>query len=307
LNPHTNYLAVGFFLLLGVIVTVILVVWLGRAGDTTARAQYAVQIDREVNGLSNGSAVRFLGVNVGSVVSISLHADVGPHVDVVIEIQDDIPIDEATYATLVVQGVTGIANIDLGSDATRARPVVTNPDGLQVIPFRATGLSAALAGSGDIATDVRRLLGQLIAWTDEENLERIRNILANAESVSQTLAEQREEIPELVARISSTARTLERTAHGLESIVDDDWPVIAGDLKATSANLRSVSTRVDGWLAANDENVDRMLGEGLDAVSALVVDLRETADELTRLSARLREDPSRIIYRTQHDPVVAEP
>ena len=64
---------------------------------------------------------------------------------------------------------------------------------------------------------------------------------------------------------------------------------------------------MDGWLEANDENVNQLLGEGIGSVTLLVEDLRVTADELTRLSTRLREDPSRIIYRTQHDPVVVDP
>jgi phospholipid/cholesterol/gamma-HCH transport system substrate-binding protein len=307
LNPHTNYLAVGFFLLLGIVVTVILVIWLGQAGDNTPKAQYVVQIDREVNGLSNGSSVRYFGVAVGSVVDIRLHTVGASHVDVLIDIQDDIPIDESTYATLVVQGVTGIANVDLGTDPERPRPLIMDPSGLQIIPFRATGLSAMLAGSGDLTLDARRLLAQLNAWTDAENLQRVRNILANIEGVSETIADQREEIPELVATLKSAVGSLERTAQGLEGIIDDDWPVIANDLKATSENLRTVSTRVDGWLEANDENVERLLGEGLESVSQLVVDLSRTADELTRLSVKLRENPSRIIYRAQRDPVVAEP
>jgi phospholipid/cholesterol/gamma-HCH transport system substrate-binding protein len=307
LNPHTNYLAVGFFLMLGIVATVVLVIWLGQAGDNTPKAQYTVMIEGDVNGLSNGSVVRYLGVNVGSVVDIGLHTDTAPHVDVMIDIQEDIPIDEATYATLVVQGVTGIANVDLGSDESRAQPQVKDADGLTVIPFRATGLSAMLAGSGDLTTDARRLLAQLNAWTDRENLERVRTILANIESVTESLADQREEIPALVDSLKRAVAGLERTVGGLEGAIQNDWPLIAGDLRATSSNLRQVSSRVDGWLESNDESVNKLLGEGLDSVSELVIDLRVTADELSRLSSKLREDPSRIIYRAQHDPVLAEP
>jgi phospholipid/cholesterol/gamma-HCH transport system substrate-binding protein len=306
-NPQTNFLAVGFFLVLGIAATVVLIIWLGRAGDSQPKEQYVVEIEGDVNGLGNGSAVRYLGVNVGSVVDIRLHTEAEPHVDVYIAIQEGLPVDEATYATLVVQGVTGIANIDLGSDRERARPQVTNKDGYIVIPFRATGLSAMLASSGDLTTDARQLLAQLNVLTGEENLVRMRTILNNLESVSQTLADERGQIPMLLEDVRAAVASFERAGRGLESVVRDDWPEIAADLKATSGSLRAVSARVDGWLENNDDNVERLLGEGLSSVTAMAVDLRETADELSRLSAKLRDDPSRIIYRTQHDPVVAEP
>ena len=109
MNPHTNFVAVGLFLLFGSVALVGLVMWLGKAGDTTPMAGYVVEIDGPVNGLSNGSIVRYLGVNVGSVVDIVLHTE-SPQsliVEVWIEIQEGLPIGESTYATLVCPGGHG--------------------------------------------------------------------------------------------------------------------------------------------------------------------------------------------------------
>ncbi len=308
MNPHTNFVAVGLFLLFGSIALVGLVMWLGKAGDTTPTAGYVVQIDGNVNGLSNGSIVRYLGVNVGSVVDIVLHTDgAEPIVEVWIRIQEGLPIGEATYATLVAQGVTGIANVDLANDLGSARPQVMHASGVPIIPFRASGLSALLSGGGDLTVGAQRLITRLNAWAGEENRARVEEILENLAVLSEALAKEGEEIPELVDSLKRTMASLERTAVGLEGVVAEDWPVIAEDLKATSANLSAASARVDGWLERNEESVDRLLGEGLDDVTGLVADLRQAAEQLNRLSTRLREDPSRLIYRQAQDPVVAEP
>ena len=308
MNPHTNFVAVGLFLLFGSIALIGLVMWLGKAGDTTPTARYVVEIDGNVNGLSNGSIVRYLGVNVGSVVDIRLHTEaVEPVVEVWVQIQEGLPIGEATYATLVAQGVTGIANIDLANDLGQARPQRMHESGLPIIPFRASGLSALLSGGGDLTEGVRRLVAKLNAWASDENRGRIEEILENLRLLSISLAAQSDEIPGLVDSLKGTLASLERTSLSLEGAVAEDWPVIAEDLKTTSANLSAASSRVDGWMARNEGSVDRLLGEGLDDVTALVADLRQTAEQLNRLSSRLREDPSRLIYRPAQDPVVAEP
>ena len=308
MNPHTNYVAVGLFLLFGSIALIGLVMWLGKAGDTAPTTRYVVQIDGPVNGLSNGSIVRYLGVNVGSVVDIDLHTRmVKPVVEVWIQIQEDLPIGEATYATLVAQGVTGIANIDLANDLESARPQEMHEFGVPIIPFRPSGLSALLSGGGDLAEGVRRLVGRLNNWAGEENQRRVEEILENLRVLSESLADQSDEIPELVDSLKGTLASLERASQGLEGAVAEDWPVIAADLKTMSANLSAASGRVDGWLERNEESVDRFLGEGLNDLSGLVTDLHETSEQLNRLAVRLREDPSRLIYRPQQDPVVVDP
>ena len=307
MNPQINYFAVGVFLLFGVTMLIVLVLWLGGKGENTVTEQYMVQIRSEVNGLGNGSTVRFLGVDVGAVLEITLYTTDSPFVEVLIEVREGLPIDQTTYATLVVQGVTGIANIDLGVDPAGTGPRVTNRNGVPVIPFRETGLSAVLAGGGDITSGARQLLNQLNAWTDEENLQRVRVILADIESVTNVVAEERNQIPVMVSSLKTTISRMEDTTERLQRVVADDLPVISKDLKASSQRLASISTRVDGWLEKNEQSVDRVLGEGLVSMSALVSELRDVSSELSRLSARLREDPSRLVYKAKRDPVVVDP
>ena len=307
MNPQTNYVAVGLFLIVGIISVVVLVVWLGKAGDTTPREEYVVQIHGNVNGLSNGSAVYYLGVNVGSVVGIVLHTEDEPMVEVHIQIEKGLPITEHTYATLVTQGVTGIGNIDLANDPTLESPQVRHSTGAQIIPFRASGLSAFLSGSGDLTVDLQRFIARMNAWAGEENRKRVEEILENFRVLSGTLADERNTVPELARSLKEAVASLERTTRTIETSVSADWPAIASDLKVTAGNLASASARVDGWLATNEGSIETLLGPGLDDVSRLAAELRAVTEEVTRLSARLREDPSRLIYRAQTDAVVADP
>ena len=235
MNPHVNYAAVGAFLLAGTAIFVALILWLGDQGDTTPMESYVVRIETEVNGLSNGSTVRFLGVDVGSVTDIRLHREVIPFVEVVIQIREDLIIDETAYATLVVQGVTGIANIDLGSDPDWFNPIQFNQDGLAVIPFRRTGLAAVLAGGGDITSGTQQLLAQLNQMTGPENLVRVQRILTNLEEVTGVIADNRSEIPAMVEDLKSALAQLEALTVELRAATAD-VPVIAGNLRTTSTS-----------------------------------------------------------------------
>ena len=295
------------FLLLGLTALVVLILWLGQQGKRDPTRQYSVQIETDVNGLANGSTVRYLGVSVGTVLNIALESGVNPHVEVLIAVQQDLPINETTYATLVVQGVTGIAIIDLGSDAKRPQPRATNATGIPVIPFRSTGLSAVLAGGGEIANGAQQLIAQLNTWSSDENLNRVQTILEDIDKFTEALANQREQIPQIVASLNSFSTRIDTVSKLLETTLTENLPGISADLKHTSEKLSSITTKIDGLLAENEGDIDRLLGEGFASTSDLVIDLKALADNLSDLSRELREDPSRLVYRARHDPVVAQP
>ena len=307
MNPHTNYLAVGLFVLVGISTVVVLILWFGGNGESTPTTRYIVPIYSEVNGLSKGSAVRFLGVDVGAVSDISLHTSVAPFVEVLIDVRNDLPIGETTYATLVIQGVTGIANIDLGNDSGQTNRPEANIDGVPLIPFRATGLSAALADSGNITQGLQQFMTRLNAWTSDGNLDRATRILEDLEALTSVLSEQRKDIPDIVATLQRSVTGMEQLVGGLTAVAENDLPVIASDLKETSHRLAGISSRVDAWLTGNDDNINQLLGDGFGSMTMLVDDLRLVAQELSRLTTKLREDPARLIHRSRHDPVVAEP
>ena len=69
---RTNYLAVGIFVLVGTIVLFAVGFWVGDVGQTVPTTRYTVVFDRDVNGLSEGGPVRYMGVDVGEVTTIEL-------------------------------------------------------------------------------------------------------------------------------------------------------------------------------------------------------------------------------------------
>ncbi|MDH4048915.1 MAG: MlaD family protein, partial [Gammaproteobacteria bacterium] len=73
---QTNYLAVGIFILLGTVVLLAVGSWVGGVGQTVPMSRYTIIFERDVNGLSEGSPVRYMGVDVGQVTTIRLfHAE----------------------------------------------------------------------------------------------------------------------------------------------------------------------------------------------------------------------------------------
>ena len=85
MDREANYAAVGLFVLLVAALAVAFVLWYSDTGDRREFTRYEVYFNGSVSGLSEGSTVRYLGVNVGRVAKIRLDPRNGQRVLVLVE------------------------------------------------------------------------------------------------------------------------------------------------------------------------------------------------------------------------------
>src|ERR1700742_3934377 len=117
MDRDPNYVAVGAFVLLVIAMGVSFIFWYTDQQERHSYERYEIYFQGSVSGLSAGSPVRYLGVDVGKIVRISLDPQQRKRVQVIADIDSTAPIDSATRASLSLQGVTGLLFIDLEEDA----------------------------------------------------------------------------------------------------------------------------------------------------------------------------------------------
>jgi hypothetical protein len=78
------------------------------------------------------------------------------------------------------------------------------------------------------------------------------------------------------------------------------------NLDQATNNLASMSERMNSWTAANNDEMNAFMGDGLGQVPELVEDARSTLREVEKLIKDLREDPSMLIYKPKENDVDVE-
>jgi len=116
MDRDPNYVAVGAFVLLVIGMALSFVFWYTDQRDKRTYERYEVYFPGTVSGLSAGSPVRYLGVDVGKVARIMIDPDQRNRVLVIADIESTAPIDGRTRASLSLQGITGLLYIDLKQD-----------------------------------------------------------------------------------------------------------------------------------------------------------------------------------------------
>jgi len=291
---QANRMMIGGFVVLAVIIMAASLVVFGSGKFFQKTLNFVLYFDESVKGLSVGAPVLFQGVQVGSVTSIVIQADLAKNqiqIPVIIEIEPDrwkvrggernpqknVPklIEMGLRAQLIMQSfITGQLMIQLDfypKSAVCYAPGQIDKDYKDyiVIPTcRSTGEKIAQALEN---LDLQKL---------EKHLE---STLAGVDRVVNN--------PDLTASILALKGTLQ-DASKLLTRVEGQVDPLANDLKKTAKDFSKLANNVDsrvGGVATGLEKTMSTAGGTLSEDSPLMVDLQNTLQEISAMSRSLRQ------------------
>jgi phospholipid/cholesterol/gamma-HCH transport system substrate-binding protein len=307
MDRDANYVAVGAFVLLILGLAAVFVLWYTNARDRREYQRYEVYFEGSVSGLNEGSTVRYLGVNVGRVAEIRLDARDPKRVQVIVDLDSSTPINPTTTARLSLQGVTGLLFIDLAQDTleTARLPAVAS-EHYPVIRSVKSDFDRFVSGLPEAVAKATEAANRFTLMLSPENLAAVSATLANIKVASDSLPATTRDASVLVRDLRVMVAELRESAAAIRTATATAGP----DLAATAArarivadNLASATGRLDEFLTAHQEDLDRFSGQGLLEAERLLRDSRQAAREFRELSRSLKQNPSQILYEPQYSGV----
>lgn len=315
----------GIFVAIGLTVLIGGFIVLAGARFTEKRDAYTIRYDQagvSLSGLDVGSPVKYSGITVGRVERVRIAPTDLSVVEVEISLLGDTPVARDTKANLGSQGITGLKYIELtrGSIAAGLR----KPG--EEIPPGSAGFDEIANKAGEIADKISTALDQVNAFISPELQETVHSVLKRTdrllETVEATLAENREMLKTLGERSSAamaeTEKLLARAssiAERIDGLIASGTPRIERSLEAIArllTDLRKSRDGLDAALASGDAMmrtadelmrgllplVDRtnlMIAQSRENLVEALAYLRQTAENMSDFSRRVREDPSLLL------------
>ena len=287
------------------------VIWLtGRTGVEEVK-RFSLMFHKDVSGLSVGGPVKYMGMSIGSVVQMNLHQAEGIKVRVDIDVLESTPVDQGTFASLALQGITGVAVVNLETEPGRHAELETLPGmDYPIIPVRIVGFSALMASAPEIMGKLDSLLGQAGEILGEENQKAVSGTLHNIEILTTSLADERATIAAIPENLNNTISEIQTTVRQLQETISQLQPGINAtveNIQRGSQNLANLTERIDTLLREHEEDLGRFMEEGLAGAPALMNQTRTALRDLEKLVQELQDDPSQLIYRQADNSVEIEP
>jgi phospholipid/cholesterol/gamma-HCH transport system substrate-binding protein len=299
MERDARYATVALFALACIAAAVAFVWWYSGRGDQNEYDRYEIYFEGTVSGLSKGSPVRYLGVDVGRVISLSVDkADPG-RVKVVAEIDTTAPISGATHANLGLLGLTGLLYIDLQQDdeVPASRPL---PQGERypVIAARKGTIEASMEQLPRILAQTEEVMSRIAQVLAPENVQAVGTTLANVQRMSAELQPAMADVRALAGDLRQVSQSTLALTTRLNSTLARSEPGI----EATLANVREATDKLSATAASldrllndNDGSLGRMAGSSLGELQQLLIDARAASDEVRALANQLRGNPSSLL------------
>ena len=123
METDKRYFIEGLFIIVLLVGMALFFVWLANTGKRDD-VLYRIHFNESVSGLSLGDAVKFHGVDVGTVRKMVLDPDDPRRVEVDIKLRKEAPVKTDTRASLVLKGITGVVYVELNGGSPEAKLLV---------------------------------------------------------------------------------------------------------------------------------------------------------------------------------------
>ncbi|HEY3328041.1 MAG TPA: MlaD family protein [Novimethylophilus sp.] len=294
----------GLFALLLCAALVVAFWWLG--GSHKAETEYEIVSAYPVIGLNPQAAVRYRGVDVGSVREIALDPAGANAIVIRVAIDSRMRLTRSSFAKLVSQGLTGLSYIELDDSGLDKTPLGTGR-----IPLRESDMSQLINSGKEILgrtahllDTTERLLKTFNRLLDDNNTQKIERLISNMERSSR----------ELAPLLRSSHITADKAGRLLDGIHPRELSDTLEAIRKASASMQETSDAARPALIKFRQSLDEFerIGRHIEQASAelgdtinnetlpqaheLTQQLHQDAESLNRLMETLEQNPQSMIF-----------
>lgn len=290
MEKDARYFIVGLFVSAALAGLVFFSIWLAGTYDQKNFERYVVYFNDPVSGLKDGGVVQYRGVDVGRVRDVVIAPESNDLIKVLIEVEENTPVNITTVASLATQGLTGLAFINLTTEPGETGPPrMAAGERYPVIPGEGTQLSKVFQDVPAITAKILELTDRINKAFDDGNVESLAETLRNARRISERIEALLS--AENIGNVGALLQNLNEGSEGLNDLV--------ARFRKTADEIDEAAVAVNRIVADNEKNIANFTGTGLNQITEMSRETRDMARAIRRLADKLEQEPSRILYQPE--------
>lgn len=296
MDKKINYAMVGLFVILLGGAWLAISLWMTLGDFSSQYTTYRVYMDESVSGLYVDAPVKYRGVEIGKVHSLKLNPEVPGQVQLTLDIESSVPIKEDTIAVLTVQGLTGIAFVDLTGGSLESPLLQSTDDESYPVINTAPSFFSRLDTSGtELIAKLNMVSNSLAKVLDAEGAHTLSQILANINEITGAFARRQAELEQGVLNASRILENGAEASVRLDGLLEQ-LESTARTFEDMATKIAAVSEKLDINIDNNESGVRQFSQQTLPEFGALISELRRLARTMQDLGQKLEEDPRVLLY-----------
>lgn len=302
----TSQFMIGLFVIIGVLIGLIAIIWLGASKYFEKGGVYVTYFNESVQGLQVDSTVKYQGVDVGRVVKIRVAPD-NTLIEVIMKIHLRGKLERDYVAQLKSVGITGIVFIELDrKDPAEPdlSPKLSFASEYPIIASKPSEIKQILSGVQEVLENLKKIDTKGISEGIVSTVANLNQVITRVDNI---LVEKK--VDEIIVEIKNTVIKIQNLVSNIEGEVQ------ALNLAKTGAHLENATARVEkivtsGEIEATLKEAKETIGklnewvERLDQrsltvtndVKVITENLKRSSESLELLLERVYASPSDLLF-----------
>ena len=267
--------------------------------DRSVRVPYDLIARTNVTGLYADAAVRYRGLDVGKVQSLKFDRDHPGQIVIRILVDKRAPITHSTFGSLALQGVTGIAFVQLDDTGKDVAPLASSDKNVAQLPLH-PGLLDQLQKRGDIllrklekvATDVDDILSGDMRNQLLSTAASLQHAADGVTALTQQIAPAAGKLPPTMDQLN---RTLASTNQLITSLNRSNGP-LESNLNKVGTAAQQAGDALTSMNQSLQEISSRVGYDTLPRVNSLADDVRTAARSIDRAADTFSDNPRSVLF-----------
>ena len=293
MERKAHYALIGTFVLVSLAALLAFTAWLSNAQFDKKFDNYEISFRGGVQGLSEGTEVRFNGLKVGDINKLRIDPNDNNSVIVDIQVESNTPVDFESVGRMEPLGLTGLNYIQIIPGGPNSRLIKNSTD---KDPFRLKGeasrIDLLLGSGGTVMESSQAALARINAVMTPEAIMDFHEILNNLKVITNNFVDLKVD-PEIFNRtmqsIEQASSDVSLAADAVDLAAKDFDVLIETDVRTVLDRSKISMEKLDKTLVAIEalsKDSNQLITDGRDAINRLsnsgLTDLEETIDSIRR-------------------------
>ena len=293
MERKAHYALIGTFVLVSLAALLAFTAWLSDAQFDKKYDNYEISFRGGVQGLSEGTEVRFNGLKVGDITELRIDPNDNNSVIVDIQVESNTPVDFESVGRMEPLGLTGLNYIQIIPGGPNSRLIKNSTD---KDPFRLKGeasrIDLLLGSGGTVMESSQAALARINAVMTPEAIMDFHEILSNLKVITNNFVDLKVD-PEIFNRtmqsIEQASSDVSLAADAVDLAAKDFDVLIENDVRTVLDRSKISMEKLDKTLVAIEalsKDSNQLITDGRDAINRLsnsgLTDLEETIDSIRR-------------------------
>lgn len=292
MENKSHALITGLFTIVLLTAAILIGMWFNR--DREERVPYQIATKLSVPGLTPQAAVRYRGLDVGKVESITFDPEVMGQILVHISVRPDTPMTQSTFATLGYQGVTGIAYVQLDDDGTKPVKLPSSEQQIARIEMRPSLFDQLQTRGLAILEQTEEVAKRINTMLDPDNQKAIIAAFNNVSKAATEVETIPRQLQPTLAKLPALTSQAQQALNALTTL-SKDASTLTSNLNGLTTTLQAPGGPLETF-ANSAEQIGSVANKLQHDTLPLANDARSSLRAINRTLNNVSEHPQSILF-----------